>query len=98
MWITVITSDIVAIRSLDPAVLGPAIDLIRQKKGELQDLDGNGKSMSGFVAPDRFDEIAPDSSILTVKRAWNNESYAQQFADFVNDSNIPITAVVEAQP
>lgn len=96
MWISTVTYDAGKLRSLDPNVFGPVIQSIRQKKVELQDLDGNGKAMSGFGAPNHFDEIAPDAATVIVKRAWNNESYAKQFVDYINDQPTFVSATVES--
>lgn len=94
MWISTITIDLNTIQALsfeDQNILNTAIN---NKKLSLREIDGNGHGVSGFEAEA---EIEPTATTKIVKRAWNTQSAAQEFVDFINGVHICMTATLEEQ-
>lgn len=94
MWLTTVTYDLVAIRALG-ANAAQMIQRISAKKDELKVIDGHGTSIPEFPAPDTPDAVDPTATTLVVKREWNTEAAAQEFANFVNAESDHITATFE---
>jgi hypothetical protein len=97
MWITTTQVDLVALRNLDSTDRAAVFLPISQKKNELQNVDGNGRSIPGFESIESLNDVSLDAETHTVKRSWNTESAAQEFALFVNSINGPFVATVEEQ-
>jgi len=94
MWLSITTIDRVAINASPHLV---DLSAINDKKQELKAIDGAGGSIAGWAAPDDPSTIPPDTKTFVIKRAWNTQSAAQEFADFVNEtgSNIVVATVEE---
>ena len=82
MWITTATIDLVAVRSAED--INVNITLLKEKRLELQKLDGYGFSIPGWEGLDDSFNTPPELETLVVKRAWSKEENAQAFVDFLN--------------
>jgi len=96
MWLSTITFDTVAINNNMHLFDQVAIN---DKKQELKAIDGAGGSIAGWGPPDDLSTIPPDTKTIVIKRAWNTQSAAQEFVDFLNEtcSNLVIASTVEEQ-
>lgn len=94
MWLSVLTYDLVGLRSADQAISGAVLESIRTKRQELGAIDGAGSAILGDVQPE---EIDPAATTHVIKRAWNSESSARDFADFADAASEFITSSVEEQ-
>lgn len=97
MWLTTVTYDLVGIRESDPGITLPIFQSIGVKRNELAATDGSGNGVEGFRAPDSFDNIDPTITTVVVKRLWNTELAAQEFANFADAASEHITVTVEEQ-
>jgi hypothetical protein len=95
MWLSITTFDVVAIKA-NPGQLD--LSAIEDKKQELKAIDGAGGSIEGWLAPDDLTTIPPDTEKVVIKRAWNTQSAAQEFVDFVGaKAGNFVVATVEEQ-
>jgi len=94
MWLSTITFDTVAINNNMHLFDQVAIN---DKKQELKAIDGAGGSIAGWEPPDDPSTIPPDTKTFVIKRAWNTQSAAQEFVDFLNEtcSNLVVATVEE---
>jgi hypothetical protein len=94
MWLTTITYDSIGLRTLDPSVFANMIMSIQDKKTILKSIDNAGHAVPGFDAPSQID---PNVDTVIIKRLWNTESAAREFASFVDAASEFITVTVEEQ-
>jgi hypothetical protein len=95
MWLSITTFDMVTIRA-NPDQLD--LSAINDKKQELKAIDGAGSGIEGWSAPDDTSTIPTDSETFVIKRAWNTQSAAQEFVDFVTaKAGNLVVATVEEQ-
>jgi len=94
MWLSTTTFDTVAINA-SPHLFDQVA--INDKKQELKAIDGAGGSIAGWEPPDDPSTIPPDTKTFVIKRAWNTQSAAQEFVDFLNEtcSNLVVATVEE---
>ena len=97
MWISTVTYNSAALRALDPADALALFQTIAAKKEELKVADGGGLGIPGYEPPAELDTIDPAAGTKTIKRAWNTESAAREFASFADAASEYITASVEEQ-
>lgn len=96
MWISVITIDLNAMRALNVPDLDELLKNIIRKKDELiTKYDTNSDFVYGFQAVDNLDAVDPELPSIIVKRTWETEEIAQEFSDYVNSLEIPVTSTVE---
>lgn len=97
MWISTVTYNTAALRELDPVDALALFQTIATKKEELKVLDGGGLAVPGHEPPAELDSIDPTTGDKTIKRAWNTESAAREFATFADTASEHVTATVEEQ-
>lgn len=96
MWISVITIDLNAMRALNVPDLDELLKNIIRKKDELiTKYDTISDFVYGFQAVDNLDAVDPELPSIIVKRTWETEEIAQEFSDYVNSLEIPVTSTVE---
>ena len=95
MWINNITLNLTALRELSGAENIELLGLISSKKQELREADGGGDSVPGYSAPEQFSEIPLNVTTLVIKRVWNTEAAATEFANFINATTELISSTVE---
>jgi hypothetical protein len=94
MWLSITTFDVVAINA-NLSLFN--LSVINDKKQELQAVDGAGDSVEGWASRDPS-TIPPDTETVVIKRAWNTQSAAQEFVDFVTaKAGNLVVATVEEQ-
>jgi hypothetical protein len=97
MWITTVNYNVSMIReSADEANILNTFEQIRQKRHDLQAVDLAGNSLPEFPAIS-INEIPLDATTIVIKRAWNQETSAREFADFINQLTEFASAIVEEQ-
>ena len=97
MWITTVNYNASMIReSADESNILNTFEQIRQKKRDLQAVDLAGLPLPEFPAIP-INEIPLDSTTIVIKRAWNQEISAREFADFINQLTEFASAMVEEQ-
>jgi len=95
MWITTITYDSAGLLTISPEDFDQIRVSIENKKNTLRLTDGAGNSIPGFEKP-QIDNIDPSAPVV-IKRSWNTESAAREFASFVDAASEFITVTVEEQ-
>ena len=97
MWITTVNYNASMIReSTDLPNILDTFQQIRQKRSDLQAVDLAGNTLPEFPEIP-FNEVPPDATTIVIKRAWNQETSAQEFADFINQLTEFASATVEEQ-
>lgn len=94
MWISTVTYNMIGLQGLDLDVANGIRLAISDKRDILKTIDQAGTALPGFEAPGIID---PNVATYVVKRAWNTESAAREFVDFVNTLSEFVTATVEEQ-
>lgn len=97
MWLSVVTYDLAGFRTLSPEMIHLIFQSIGAKRTELAAIDGGGGGVEGFRAPGNLSDIAPTVNTFVIKRAWNTESAAQEFANFADAASEYITSTIEDQ-
>lgn len=78
MWTTTI------VYNIENQDLG-AMMQIQTKLDEFKNLDGAGLAIPGHSFQEQV--ANPETNIITVKRRWNQQQYAQQWVDWVSQFN-----------
>ena len=94
MWLTTITYDSIGLRTLDPSVFADIVSSLQDKKTILKSIDNAGHAVPGFDSPSQVD---PNVDTVVIKRLWNTESAAREFASFADAASEFITVSVEEQ-
>ena len=97
MWLSSVTYDLVAMRALDHEDVFDILLLVQNKKADMSVNIGDGSATPEFPAPPTMDEVDPNLTSLTIKRAWSTQDRAQEFADFAAAAAEWITATVEQE-
>lgn len=97
MWISTLVYNVTALRALDPQDAQALIQTISDKKEQLKVVDGAGLAVPGYEPPAELDSIDLTTGTKTIKRAWNTESAAREFASFADAASEHITATAEEQ-
>lgn len=95
MWITTITYDSAGLLTISPEDFEQIRVSIEDKKNTLKSIDGAGNSIPGFEKP-QIGTIDPSSPVV-IKRGWNTESAAREFANFADAASEFIVVSVEEQ-
>jgi hypothetical protein len=97
MWITTVNYNASMIReSTDLPNILDTFQQIRQKRSDLQAVDLAGDTLPEFPEIP-VNEVPLDATTIVIKRAWNQETSAREFADFINQLSEFASAIVEEQ-
>ena len=77
---------------------GPVIvQQLNQIKNTFRSPENGGDTIEGFKIPDDVSTIVTEQNVLVVKRTWNTQQIAQQYADAVSNITTHTSVTVEEQ-
>jgi hypothetical protein len=96
MWIATVTTDI-NVLAQNSESHAEATALIQQKTTQLKEIDGNGQGIPGFENPDWWSTPVSELENRIIKRTWNTQSAATEYASFLQNLNIGFSVSIEEQ-
>lgn len=99
MWVTTTTIDLNSFYALDRATRSSAFVAMQEKRQLLKEADGGGDSYNGLGIPESINGSSPMVDAATtpsvVKRAWNTQAAADEFAAFLSTYDFNTVTVEE---
>lgn len=99
MWVTTINIDLGAFYALDASSRFSAFSAMQEKRAELRATDGGGDSHNGAGIPDPVNGVSAmvdaETTPSVIKRAWNTQAAADEFAAFVGAYDFNTVTVEE---